>query len=61
MYQKVYYSQLLHTALYITYNTNPPYFSDKSIKQHMSMLVGDGNRPFHYSDLATQDNKHCAH
>ena len=36
MYRKGYYSQLFHTALYNTYNTNPSYFSDKIYKSNTS-------------------------
>ena len=52
MYRKGYYSQLFHTALYNTYNTNPSYFSDKIYKNNTSqggwgMAKDDTNHVFH--------------
>ena len=52
MYRKGYYSQLLRTALYNTYNTKPSYFSDKIYKSNTSqggwgMAKDDTNHVFH--------------
>ena len=52
MYKKGYSSQLLHTALYNTCNTNPSYSRDKVYKSNTSqgwwaMATDDANHFFH--------------
>ena len=57
MYRKGYYSQLFHTALYSTYNTNPSYFSDKVYKSNTTqgwwgMATDDTNHVFNIFSIA---------